>query len=74
MDPLVEYIQDIYMKKGQPGRFVVNIAETATAMNTKVFIPDHRIIISAIKVAIKKPHTSTVNAARTHIEVAIIGN
>ena len=73
MDPLVAYIQAIYNANRRSGRFIVDIAKTIEELNTKVFITDHRPITHAIDTIVRESHTTTVNAARTHIEVVIIG-
>jgi hypothetical protein len=73
MDPLIEYIQAIYNANRGAGSFIINIEKTVNDLNTKIFIPDHRMIVSAIDTVIREPHTCTINALRTHIEVGIIG-
>lgn len=73
MDPLVEYIQAIYNANRRSRRFIVDIAKTIEDLNTKVFITDHRPIMHVIDAVVQESHTTTVNAARTHIEVSIIG-
>jgi hypothetical protein len=73
MDPLAEYIQAIYSKNRNAKRFVINIAKTVEDLNTKVFIPDHNIIVHAINKVIREQHTCIINGTRTHIEVDISG-
>jgi hypothetical protein len=73
MDPLAEYIQTIYNKNRGARRFVIDVAKVAEELNTKVFIPDHRLIVRAIDTVIREPHICNLNAARTHIEVDING-
>jgi hypothetical protein len=73
MDFVVEYVQAIYNANRRSGSFVIDIAKTVEALNTKVFITDHRMIVQAINMVVKESHTSTINTARTHIDVAIIG-
>jgi hypothetical protein len=73
MDPLAEYIQAIYNANRDSRRFVIDVAKVIEELNTKVFIPDHRLIVRAIDAIIREPHTCTINAVHTHIEVDIIG-
>jgi hypothetical protein len=73
MDPLAEYIQAIYNANRDSHRFVIDVAKVVEELNTKVFIPDHRLIVRVIDSVIREPHICSLNTARTHIEVDIIG-
>ena len=73
MDPLAAYIQGIYNSNRGRSAFIIDISKAVSDLNTQVFIPDHRMLVHAINIIVKEPHTITVNSARTHIEVAFIG-